>query len=120
MSDSMPARLAVTRWPLGHRRRWGGSRKSACRLCCQPSQDLDGGSGAVDDGSPLDGSPLDGSPVGDEPDAVGVGSLPLGADHCVGGSSDGVGTSDAEELVGVGVGVLVGGATGQVGTFVLV
>jgi len=31
-----------------------------------------------------------------------------------------VGTSDAEELVGVGVGVLVGGTTGQVGTFVLV
>jgi hypothetical protein len=51
---------------------------------------------------------------------VGVGSLPLGADHCVGGTSDGVGASDAEELVGVGVGVLVGDPTGQVGTFVLV
>jgi hypothetical protein len=115
MSDSMPARLAVTRQPLGHRRRCCRSRRSACRFCCQPSQGLDDGSGALDDGSPLDGSP-----VGDEPEAVGVGSLPLGADDCVGGSSDGVGTSDAEELVGVGVGVLVGGATGQVGTFVLV
>jgi hypothetical protein len=117
MSESMSARLAVTGSPLGHRRRWCGARKSACRLCCQPSQDLDGGAGALDDGPPLDGSP-----AGDEPDAVGVGSLPLGADHCVGGTSDGVGASDAEELVGVGVGVgvVVGDPTGQVGTFVLV
>jgi hypothetical protein len=124
MSESMPARLAVTGSPLGHRRRWRGARKSACRLCCQPSQDLDGGAGALDDGPPLDGPPLDGSPAGDELDAVGVGvgSLPLGADHCVGGTSDGVGASDAEELVGVGVGVgvVVGDPTGQVGTFVLV
>jgi hypothetical protein len=68
----------------------------------------------------LDGSPVDGSPVGDEPDAVGAGSPPAGEDDCVGGTSDGVEPSDAEELVGVGVSVLVGGATGQVGTFVLV
>jgi hypothetical protein len=118
MSDSMSARLAVTRRPLGHRRRCCRSRRSACRLCCEPSHGLDGGSGALDD----DGSPVDGSPVGAEPDAAGVGSLPLGADDCVGGTSDGVGTSDAEGLagVGVGVGVLVGGAIGQVGPFVLV
>jgi hypothetical protein len=60
--------------------------------------------------------------VGDEPDAVGVGvgSPPAGEDDCVGGTSDGVEPSDAEELVGVGVGVLVGGAAGQAGTFVLV
>ena len=112
----MPARLAVARWQAGHRRRWCGSRESACRLCCQLSQDRDGGSVGLDD----EGSPFDGSPVGDEPDAVGVGSLPAGEEDCVGGTSDGVGTSDADELVGVGVGVLVGRATGQVGTFVLV
>jgi hypothetical protein len=112
----MPARLAVARWPPGHRRRWCGSRRSACRLGCQLSQDRDGGSARVDDG----GSPLDGSPVGDEPDAVGVGSPTAGGDDCVGGTSDGVGTTDADELVGVGVGVLVGDATGQVGPFVLV
>jgi hypothetical protein len=111
----MPARLAVARWPQGHRRRWCGSRRSACRLCCQLSQDRDGGSAELDDG----GSPLDGSLVG-EPDAVGVGSPPAGADDCVGGTSDGVGTTDADELVGVGVGALVGDATGQVGPFVLV
>jgi hypothetical protein len=112
----MPARLAVAGWQAGHRRRWCGSRRPAYRLCCQLSQDRDGGSGGLDD----DGSPLDGSPVGDEPDAVGVGSPPAGEDDCVGGTSDGVGTSDADELVGVGVGVLVDGATGQVGPFVLV
>ena len=117
----MPARLAVARWQAGHRRRWCGSRRPVYRLCCELSQDRDGGSGGLDDGgSPLDGSPFDGSPVGEEPNAVGVGSPPAGEDDCVGGTSDGVGTSDAEELVGVGVGVLVGGATGQVGTFVLV
>ena len=108
--------VSGARLPFGHRRRWCGSRESACRLCCQLSQDRDGGSVGLDD----DGSPLDGSPVGDEPDTVGVGSLPAGEGDWVGGTSDGVGTSDAEELVGVGVGVLVGGATGQVGTFVLV
>jgi hypothetical protein len=31
-----------------------------------------------------------------------------------------VGSGDEEELVGVGVGVLVGAATGQVGAFVFV
>jgi hypothetical protein len=53
-------------------------------------------------------------------DGVVVGSVPVGADACVGGTSEGVGTGDDEELVGVGVGVLVGVATGQVGTFVSV
>jgi hypothetical protein len=129
MRDSMPARLAVTRWQPGHRRRWCGSRGSACRFCCQLSQVRDDGSDGLDDGAPLDGSPLDGAPLDgspavDVPDAVGVGSLPAGEDDCVGGTYDGVGGADAEELAGVGVGVsvgvLVGGATGQVGTFVLV
>jgi hypothetical protein len=134
MSDSMPARLAVTQWQPGHRRRWCGSRGSACRFCCQLSQVRDDGSDGLDDGAPLDGAPLDGAPLDgapldgspavDVPDAVGVGSLPAGEDDCVGGTYDGVGGADAEELAGVGVGVsvgvLVGGATGQVGTFVLV
>ena len=127
----MPARLAVTRWQPGHRRRWCGSRRFACRFCCLLSQVRDGGSDGLDDGPPLDGPPLDGPTLDgslavDVSDTVGVGvgvgSLAAGEDDCVGGTYDGVGAADAEELVGVGVGVgvLVGRSTGQVGTFVLV
>jgi hypothetical protein len=54
----------------------------------------------------------------------GVGSVPVGVDPCVGGTSEGVGAADDEELLGVGVGVLtdvlVGAAAGQVGTLALV
>ncbi len=51
---------------------------------------------------------------------VGVGSVQVGDDACVGGVSAGVGIGAVEELVGVGVGVRVGRATGQVCSFVLV
>jgi hypothetical protein len=87
MSDSMPARLAGTRWQRGHRHRWRQSRRSAYRLSCRCCQDEDGGSAGLDDR---------GSAAGDEPDAVGVGvgvgvgdgvgSVPVGADDGVGGT----------------------------------
>jgi hypothetical protein len=114
MSDSMPARLAGTRWQPGHRHWWRRSREFASRLSCRCCQDRDGGSAGLGDG---------GSTVGDDPDTVGVGvgSGPVGAaDACVGVTSAGVGSGDDEELVGVGVGVLVLAATGQVAAFVFV
>ena len=51
-----------------------------------------------------------GSLVGAEPDdvGVGVGSVQVGDDACVGDVSAGVGIGAVEELVGVGVGVRVG------------
>ena len=109
----MAARLAVAGRLPGHRRRECWSRKLALRRCPLSCQDLDGGS---------DGPGDDGSLVGDEPDdvAVGVGSVQVGDAACVGGVSEGVGIGAAEELVGVGVGVRVGRATGQVCSFVLV
>jgi hypothetical protein len=83
------------------------------RRCSLPCQDLDGGS---------DGPGDDGSLVGDEPDDVGAGAgaVQVGDDACVGGVSEGAGIGAAEELVGVGVGVRVGRATGQVCPLVLV
>jgi hypothetical protein len=117
--------LAETRWQPGHRRRWRRSTKLAYRLSCLPCQDQDGGSDGRDDGGSLVGEePVGEEPVGEEPDAVGVGvgvgSVQVGEDSCVGATSEGVGSGDEEELVGVGVGVLVGAATGQVGAFVFV
>jgi hypothetical protein len=113
MSESMAARLAVAGRLPGHRRRECWSRRLGCRRCPRSCQDLDGGS---------DGPGDDGSLVGDEPDdvGVGVGSVQVGDDACVGGVSAGVGIGAVEELVGVGVGVRVGRATGQVCSFVLV
>ncbi|MDX6418900.1 MAG: hypothetical protein QOG28_3520 [Trebonia sp.] len=81
-----------------------------------------GGSDGLDDGGSLAGDELVGVGV-----AVGVGvgvgdwlgSVPVGADACVGDRSEGLGTCEDRELAGVGALVaLVAVVTGQVGTFV--
>jgi hypothetical protein len=82
-----------------------------------------GGSDGLDDGGSLAGDELVGVGV-----AVGVGvgvgdwlgSVPVGADACVGDRSEGVGTCEDRELAGVGalVALLVAVVTGQVGAFV--
>jgi hypothetical protein len=83
-----------------------------------------GGSDGLDDGGSLAGDELVGVGV-----AVGVGvgvgvgdwlgSVPVGADACVGDRSEGVGTCEDRELAGVGALVaLVAVVTGQAGAFV--